>query len=97
MDGNEIMMALEELLKACTEIAESCNCSKCPCFHECINDTVVADFFENASVDKINSMLDLAYYGTHFTEDEYDPDADDADFRRKYEAEERMIDEEYGM
>lgn len=100
-DVRMIMGALDLMHSACEKIHEYGDCAKCPIRAYCFEDTSPLDIAENVTAGQFEEFLGLADDVQEWLEDqeinsEENQKALYADWQRKYEAEERMIDEEWG-
>jgi hypothetical protein len=91
-DAREIAKAFDLIGTACQEIKDHDRCEDCPLRHLCIDEEVCAEFIDLVSASTWDEFIDFAN-NVEFTD--ADLDAQNADFLRKFELEERMIDEEY--
>ena len=91
-DAKAIAEAFEAILYACEEIKGYNACRDCTLRHLCLEDpeTSVLDLGDLISKDTWEEFLEYAYDEATWSDE--DLEAQHADFLRKYEAEERMID-----
>lgn len=94
-DGKEIARAFELIFEACGEIKDHDACDDCPLHYVCLEDSEVSviDLGDLISATVWDEFLDHAQRAEYSKEIR---DAQYADFKRKYDIEERMIDDEYG-
>lgn len=98
-DIQRIQEAMNLLALACDNINEGVACDKCPLFSDkCLEDMAVKDFAEEMTTKSLEEFLGFADDVQEYLEEleinsEENQRALHADFQRKYEAEERMIDE----
>lgn len=97
-DAQWLANALDLAAAACQTIEECGACRGCPLYSACIDVsaiTAVAD----VTPERWKDFLDYAEDVVNYTEDDYYSEENQralyADFQRKYEAEEKMIDEEW--
>lgn len=93
-DARETSSMIDLMFEACENIRDHGGCAECPITSLCLNDPEVCfmDIFEYSHA----AMWDEFYnYADNVTFSKEDLDAQNADFLRKYEVEERMIDDEY--
>ena len=93
-DAREIARAFDLVNTACAEIKDHDRCEDCPLHYICLEEDAVIDIADLVSANTWDEFLDFAD-NVEFTE--ADLEAQHADFLRKFEEEERMIDEEYGL
>lgn len=98
-DIQRIQEAMNLLALACDNINEGGACEKCPLHSDkCLDDMAVKDFAEEMTAKSLEEFLGFADDVQEYLEEleinsEENQRALHADFQRKYEAEERMIDE----
>lgn len=98
-DIKRIQEAMNLLVVACDNIIEGSACEKCPLYSDkCLDDMAVKDFAEEMTTKSLEEFLGFADDVQEYLEEleinsEENQRALHADFQRKYEAEERMIDE----
>lgn len=94
-DAREISRAFDLIFEACNNIKDHGACGECTLRYICLEDadTTVLDLADLISASTWDEFLN---YADNVTFSKEDMDAQYADFMRKYEAEERMIDDEYG-
>lgn len=92
-DAKEIARAFDLIGTACAEIKDHSQCEGCPLKYLCLEEEVAiefADLINEGTWDEFLTYADnIGFRGE-------DLDAQYADFMRKFEEEERMIDEYYG-
>lgn len=91
-DAKEIVKAFDLIGTACGEIKEYDLCEECPLRHMCLEDESAIEFADLVNASTWDEFLDFAD-NAEFSK--ADRDAQYADFMRKYEEEERLIDDEY--
>lgn len=91
-DAREISRAIDLMFEACENIRDHSGCAGCPATYTCLNDPEVC-FMD--LVDNSNAALwdEFLTYADNVTFPREDLDAQYADFARKLDIEERMIDE----
>jgi len=91
-EAKAIEEAFEAVLDACENIKDFNQCGECPLRHLCIDDpeTSVVDLGDLIGKATWEEFLEYAYEEATWSDE--DLDAQHADFLRKYEEEERMID-----
>lgn len=92
-DAKEIAKAFDLIGTACAEIKDRDRCDDCPLRHICLEEASAiefADFINAGTWDEFLTYADRVEF-----QDE-DLQAQHADFMRKYEEEERLIDEYCG-
>ena len=91
-DATEISNAIDLIYEVCEEIRDKDGCSECPIRHICVDapETSFMDVIESNHARMWDEFIDYAD-DVEFPKSELD--AQYADFRRKLEIEERMLDE----
>lgn len=90
-DAREIGNALDLIATACEEIKDHDRCEDCPLSHVCLEDTSES-FIDIADLISPLSWDEFLNYADNVTFKDEDLEAQHADFRRKYDIEERMMD-----
>ena len=93
--GWEFGEALDKLYQACDSIRYARACDDCPLEYKCIATNTFWTVAREVPFEEFEEMLNFAE-DCRDTTDERDIEALYADRQRKAEAEERMIDAEYG-
>ena len=93
MTGKEITKAIEAVISACSKIEEHSACDDCPLHYLCLDETPVVEISDLVSSSLWDEFME---YASNADYSEEDAKAQHADFKRKYDIEERMIDDEYG-
>ena len=91
-DARETSRVIDLMFEACENIRDHDGCAECPIRSVCLNDPEITfmDIFDSSYA----AMWDEYYnYADTVTFPKSELDAQFADFMRKYEAEERMLDE----
>ena len=101
-DAQWIFNALDLAASTCQTIDEANACNACPLYTACIDVNAITDIAFEITAEQWTDFLDFAEDIDEYLEDreinsEENQRALYADFQRKYEVEERMIDEEYGL
>lgn len=99
-DAQWLANALDLAAAACKTIEDCSACRGCPLYSACIDVNCITAIAEEVTPEKWKDFLDYAEDVVNCTDDddyysEENQRALYADFQRKYEAEERMIEEEY--
>ena len=94
-NAKEIARAFELIFEACGNIKDHDACDDCPLHYLCLEDPEVSvidlgDLISATSWDEFLTCSERAEYSKAKCAAQY------ADFKRKYDLEERMIDDEYG-
>lgn len=91
-DAREIGRAIDLLFESCENIRDHDRCDECPIRHICLEDPEVSfvDIFESSHDTLWDEFLN---YADNVTFRRADLDAQNADFLRKLDIEERMLDE----
>lgn len=92
-DAKEIAKAFDLIATACAEIKDHNRCEDCPLKYICLEEETtieISDFISAGTWDEFLMFADKVEFGDE------DLAAQHADFTRKYEEEERLIDEYYG-
>ena len=92
-DAKNIAQAFDLINTACAEIEEHDRCEDCPFRYMCLAEENVIEFADLVSASTWDEFLEFADH-VEFTD--ADLEAQHADFLRKYEEEERLINDEYG-
>ena len=94
-DARETSRVIDLMFEACEDIRDKDGCSECPLRSACLNDPEICfmDIFESSYP---NIWDDFYNYADNLEYPKADLDAQNADFLRKLEIEERMLDDEYG-
>ena len=92
-DAKEIAKAFDLIGTACNEIKEHDCCEGCPLHHLCLEEESAIEFADLVNASLWDEFLD---YADNAEFSKADRDAQYADFMRKYEEEERLIDDYYG-
>lgn len=92
MDIKGIIEALDLICEACGEIKDYDRCEDCPICSTCMEEESLTELADSVSQETWERFFDFA---NHVEFSEADLEAQHADFMRKYEEEERMIDDEY--
>lgn len=100
-DAQWLANALDLAATTCQTIDECGACRGCPLYSACIDANNLTDIAFEITAEKWKDFLDYAEDALNCTDEDYDSEENQralyADFQRKYELEERMIDEEYGL
>lgn len=101
-DAQWIFNALDLAASTCQTIDEAGACRGCPLYEACIDANDLMDIAFEITPEQWKDFLDFADDIDDYLEDreinsEENQRALYADFQRKLEIEERMIDEEYGL
>ena len=91
-DAKEIVKAFDLIGTACAEIKDHDRCEDCPLHSLCLEEECAMEFADLVNASLWDEFLDFAD-NVEFKQE--DLDAQYADFMRKYEEEERLIDDEY--
>lgn len=91
-DAKEIAKAFDLITTACAEVKDRNRCEDCPLKYMCIEEVAAVEFADFVSTGTWDEFL---AYADNVEFRNEDLDAQHADFMRKYEQEERMIDDEY--
>ena len=91
-DAKEVARAFDLIGTACAEIKDHNRCEDCPLHRLCLEEEVAMEFADLVNASLWDEFLDFAD-NVEFGQE--DLDAQYADFMRKYEEEERLIDDEY--
>ena len=93
-DAKEIAKAFDLIYSACDNIKEHDRCDDCPMRYLCLEDPQQS-VIEIAGLVSAAAWDDFLEYADNVTFSDEDLEAQHADFERKYEIEERGIDNEY--
>lgn len=91
-DAKDIAKAFDLINTACSEIKDYDRCEDCPLRYLCLEDEAAIEFADPVSASTWDEFLNFAD-NVEFRD--ADRKAQQADFWRKYEEEERLIDDEY--
>ena len=91
-DAKEISRGIDTLFEACENVRDHDGCAECPITFMCLNDPEVC-FMDIVDSSSAATWDEFYNYADNVTFSEEDLDAQYADFKRKLDIEERMLDE----
>lgn len=91
-DAREIARAFDLIFEACNNIKDHDACEECTLRHLCLEDPEVS-VLDLGDLISASTWDEFINYADNVTFSKEDLDAQYADFMRKYEIEERMLDE----